>query len=374
MRRLPLLFVLAIAALAQQSAPQAGSPPRRAPQPPPLISPEYLPEGRVTFRLRAPRAAEVTMRGEWALRQTIPMTKDAAGVWSATVGPLPPEVYAYSFVIDGVAIADPSNKDVKFSARGPSESLISVPGPAPQLHEPRDVPHGGVQENWYQSKTAGELRHYFVYTPPGYDARAAYPVLVLLHGAGNAETNWRDIGRAHFIIDNLLAERKVKPMLLLMPFGHTVPQGAPNARENNALFEKELLTDILPSFESRYKVGPGGKNRAIAGLSMGGMQALAIGLRNPDRFGWTGVFSPIMERDFDQRYAGQLASAGDLNRKISLLWVGCGLQDQLFPGTEALHATLLKSGVKHEYHTGEGFHSWVVWRKHLAEFAQKLFR
>jgi enterochelin esterase-like enzyme len=104
------------------------------------------------------------------------------------------------------------------------------------------------------------------------------------------------------------------------------------------------------------------------------MQALAIGLRNPDRFGWTGVFSPIMERDFDQRYAGQLAAAGDLNKKLSLLWVGCGLQDQLFPGTEALHATLLKSGVKHEYHTGEGFHSWVVWRKHLAEFAQKVFR
>ncbi len=304
------------------------------------------------------------------------MTKSPEGVWSVTVGPLPAEVYAYSFDIDGASVADPLNKHVKLAARGASQSLISITGDRPQLHEPKDVPHGAVQEVWYQSKTAGDLRRFFVYTPPNYDARSAagYPVAVLLHGAGNAESNWEEIGRANFIIDNLLAENKVKPMLLVMPFGHTVPQNAPNASENNRLFEKELLADIMPAVTARYRVAAGAKNRAVAGLSMGGMQALAIGLHHPDEFAWIGVFSPIMERDFEQRYAAELASADTLNKKLSLLWVGCGLQDQLLPGTHTIRDALAKNRIKHFYRESEGFHSWVVWRKYFAEWSTQLFR
>jgi enterochelin esterase family protein len=306
------------------------------------------------------------------------MTKDDAGLWSATVGPLPSEVYAYSFSIDGVTVADPQNSSVKLSARGASQSLVAIPGQPPAVHDARNVPHGVVQENWYHSKTlGGELRHFFVYTPPGYDARSAagYPLLVLLHGSGNAETNWQSIGRANFILDNLLAEKKARPMLLVMPFGHAVPVGEPGQERNGILFEQDLLEDILPAAEARYRVAPGAKNRAVAGLSMGGMQALAIGLRNPDKFNWVGVFSPIMEREFEQKYAKEFGDATGMNEKLSLLWVGCGTEDQLFRGTQALHAALTKSQIKHSYReTSGGRHSWVVWRQYLAELAPLLFR
>jgi enterochelin esterase-like enzyme len=164
-------------------------------------------------------------------------------------------------------------------------------------------------------------------------------------------------------------------MLLVMPFGHAVPQNGPDQARNNILFEQDLLTDIMPALESRYRVAAGAKNRGIAGLSMGGMQALAIGLRHPDQFGWIGVYSPIMEADFDQRYAAQLAGAALLNQKLSVLWVGCGTLDNLFKGAKALDETLTKQGIKHEFHPTEGGrHSWVLWREYLEEMAPKMFR
>jgi enterochelin esterase family protein len=182
------------------------------------------------------------------------------------------------------------------------------------------------------------------------------------------------MGRANFILDNLLAEKKIRPMLVVMPFGHAVPQGSPNDASNNRLFEDVLLTHILPAVEARYRVAKGAANRGIAGLSIGGMQALAIGIRNPDRFKWVGVFSPIMERDFEERYTAELAKPAALNKGLSLLWVGCGTEDQLFRGTQTLHESLTAHGVKHTYRTGEGRHSWVVWRKHLIEVAPLAFR
>jgi enterochelin esterase-like enzyme len=322
-------------------------------------------------------ANAVILRGEWA-PQTMPMNKDESGIWSLTVGPLPREVYAYSFIVDGVSVADPQNPSVKLAARGAAESIVAIPGDPPRLHDPRDVPHGSVQENWYNSKTlSNELRHFYVYTPPGYDARSAagYPVLVLLHGAGNAETNWQSIGRANFIIDNLLAEKKVNPMLLVMPFGHAVPQGGPDQARNNILFEQDLLTGIMPALEAKYRVAQGPANRAVAGLSMGGMQALAIGLHHPEVFAWIGVFSPIMENEIETRYAAQLAEAATLNKKLSLLWIGCGTEDNLFKGARALDETLTKAGVKHEFHPTEGGrHSWVIWRDYLEVVAPTLFR
>jgi enterochelin esterase-like enzyme len=161
----------------------------------------------------------------------------------------------------------------------------------------------------------------------------------------------------------------------VMPFGHAVPQNGPDQARNNILFEQDLLTDIMPALESKYRVAAGAKNHAVAGLSMGGMQALAIGLHNPDKFGSIGVYSPIMESDFEQRYAAQLAEATVLNKKLSLLWIGCGTLDNLFKGAKALDETLTKSGVKHEFHPTEGGrHSWVLWRGYLEEMAPKLFQ
>jgi enterochelin esterase-like enzyme len=348
----------------------------------PLVSPEVQPDGHVTFRLRAPNANEVTLRGEWVadggidVSPPVAMKKDDNGVWSVTVGPLPSEVLAYSFTVDGVTIADPANSNVKLAARGAAQSLVAVPGNPPRIHDIRDVPHGAIQENWYHSKTLNEPRHFYVYTPPDYDARKSggYPVFFLLHGAGNSETNWEAIGRANFILDNLLADKKARPMLLVMPFGHAVPQGSPEQGRNNLLFEQDLLQDILPAIETRYNVARGAANRAIAGLSMGGMQALAMGLRHPDRFAWIGVWSPVTESDIPQRYAEQLAKPDPINKQLALLWVGCGTLDNLFTRTKAVDEVLTSSGIKHEFHPAEGSrHSWVLWRANLEEMAQRVF-
>ncbi|HKE21411.1 MAG TPA: alpha/beta hydrolase-fold protein [Bryobacteraceae bacterium] len=379
----PLLALAAACSCAfSQGSPAPPQParPRRAP----IVSPEVAADGHVTFRLRAPQAKEVALLGEWVapggidVSPAVPMTRDESGVWSVTVGPLPREVMAYSFTIDGVTVADPGNPLVKFAANGAAQSLVVVPADPPSMHDIRDVPHGIVQENWYHSKTlGGEARRFFVYTPPGYDARlrGGYPVFVLLHGSGNAETNWEAIGRANFILDNLLAEKRARPMLLVMPFGHAVPFGSPDSGRNNALFEQDLLNDIMPALEARYGVAAGAKNHAVAGLSMGGMQALAMGLRHPDQFSWIGVFSPVTESDIPQRYAEQLKQADLVNRNLSLLWMGCGTLDNLFKRTQTVDEILSHNGIHHEFHPAEGGrHSWILWRANLEEMAQRIFK
>ena len=247
-----------------------------------MISPEVQPDGHVTFRLRAPAAKEVTLRGEWVaaggidVSPPVAMTRDDADVWSVTVGPLPSEVLAYSFTVDGLIIADPQNIAVKLAANGAAQSLVTIPGNPPRVHDIRDVPHGIVQENWYRSRAAGgQTRHFFVYTPPGYDPRlaAGYPVMVLLHGAGNSETNWESIGRANFILDNLIADKRALPMLLVMPFGYILPPGGDLAAQ-----QRTLRAGPTGRYHARARGtvqhGEGRQNRAIAGLSMGGMQAL----------------------------------------------------------------------------------------------------
>ena len=380
---------LALAAVAgSRSASAQNQQPAAAPTPrprnaSPVISPEVQPDGHVTFRLRAPAAKEVTLRGEWVaaggidVSPPVAMTRDDAGMWSVTVSPLPSEVLAYSFTVDGLIIADPQNIAVKLAANGAAQSLVTIPGNPPRVHDIRDVPHGTVQENWYRSRAAGgQTRHFFVYTPPGYDPRlaAGYPVMVLLHGAGNSETNWESIGRANFILDNLIADKRALPMLLVMPFGHILPPGG-DLRPNNALFEQDLLDDIMPALETRYNTAKGARNRAIAGLSMGGMQALAMGLHHPDRFAWIGVFSPVTEPEIAQRYGEQLAKTEQLNGALSLLWVGCGTLDNLFQRTKGVDDVLSVRGVRHEFHAVEGArHSWVLWRENLAELAQRAFR
>ena len=375
-----LALSMSIFAQTQTSAPQ----PQRQRQPPPVVSPDVQPDGHVIFRLRAPEAKDVTLRGEWVVdggidvSPPVVMDRDSSGVWSVTVGPLPREVLSYYFTIDGVGVVDPVNPLVKLAAHGAAQSLVILAGNPPRPHDIREVPHGAVQENWYHSKTlGGEARRFFVYTPPSYDAHQSggYPVLVLLHGSGNSETNWEAIGRANFILDNLLAEKRAKPMLLVMPFGHAIPFGAPGQDKNNALFEQDLLNDILPAVESRYATAAGGKNRAIAGLSMGGMQALAIGLRHPNQFAWIGAFSPVTESDIPQRYAAELDRAEVLNKSLSLLWVGCGTLDPLFKRTQVVDELLTQHGVRHEFHAEEGSrHSWILWRANLEAMAQRLFR
>lgn len=377
--RVPIFLVLmSVAALAQRPPVAVDT----------LVSPEVHADRRVTFRLRAPKAGEVTLRGEWMPAQTREsLVKDDSGVWSVTLGPLDPDLYSYSFSIDGVTTIDPRNPRVKLGSRTSNASLVDVPGTPPRLDEERDVPHGAVEVNWYKSAAVGTTRRFFVYTPPGYgrESAARYPVLYLLHGNGDTEGEWTWVGRANLIVDNLLAERKARPMLVVMPFGHAVNPNdqTPESRgQNMKLFEQDLLKDVLPRVEARYRVAAGPKNRAIAGLSMGGGQSLNIGLSNLAVFGSIGVFSAGAggggargpSEEFASRYAALLADPEGTNKKLRLLWIGCGEQDFALAGAEAVSGALEKHKIRHTLRKTAGAHTWTVWRRYLAELVPLLFR
>jgi enterochelin esterase family protein len=352
-------------------------------QTPPPVSPEVHPDGRVTFRIRAPRATEVTVRGEW-MKEPEKLAKDDTGVWSATVGPVPPDIYSYSFSVDGMTTLDAVNNRIKSSSRGAGVSVLEIPGG--KLHETRDVPHGSVQAVWYKSPSIGGTRRFFVYTPPGYekDASTRYPVLYLLHGNGDTEGEWSSFGRANFILDNLIAEGKARPMLIVMPYGHTVPPNAVSTERgrNTQLMEEDVIQNIMPAVEKRYRTAPGAKNRAIAGLSMGGGQSINIGFNNLNLFSWIAVFSAGVgggggaagSQSFEERAAPVLSDKAGTNKKLSLLWIACGTEDNAMRGAEQLAAILDKHGIKHTLHKTEGAHTWRVWRRYLGELTPMLFR
>jgi enterochelin esterase family protein len=338
-----------------------------------VVSPEVS-GGRVTFHIYAPKAESVTLNGDWMkLGDKVGLTKDNEGVWSVTVGPLEPQVYLYSFNVDGMNIADPVNPRIKLRART-SASLVEVPGNAPWIY--KDVPHGKVEMITQKSKVLGDVREVFVYTPPGYDSnrKQRYPVLYLFHGNNDVAAGWTWTGRAHVIMDNLLAEGKVKPMLLVMPWAHAAPYGAPGA-QNTELFERYLLEDIVPLAEANYRTAKGSANRAIAGLSMGASHSLHIGLRHPDLFGNIGLFSMGgMPRDFEEVHKPALADAKGSNAKLKVFWIAIGKDDGGLERNRALRATLKKHGIRFTESEGEGGHFYPVFRRELAEFAPMLFQ
>ena len=344
-----------------------------AQQPPRVVSPEVHPDRKVTFRIRAAKASDVTLTGDWLGSTPAPkLAKDDAGVWSVTLGPFEPSVYIYSFTVDGVAMADPVNPKMKLRA-ATSASLLEVPGSPAAFWEPRDVPHGAVEINWQKSKAInGETRAIWIYTPPGYQKNSQrYPVLYLLHGSNDTAAGWTTAGYANFVLDNLLAEKKAAPAIVVMPFGHATPFGT---QGNEQLFEKYLLEDVVPTVEAKYRVAPGRQNRAIAGLSMGGGQALRIGLGHLDLFSAVASFSGAIPQDFETRFADLLAKPDATNAKLKLLWIGCGEQDSLFNRSKNLSALLTSKQVKHTFRATEGVHNYTVWRKYLAELAPLLFR
>ena len=349
-------------------------------QPPPsLLSPEVQPDRRATFRIWAPKASEVTFFGDWTAPGTQQkMAKDAAGVWSVTAGPIDPGMYFYSFTVDGMAIADPVNPRVKLRSRT-SASIVEISGDSPALWQARDVPHGDVQINWERAKALnGETRWVWVYTPPGYERELnrRYPVLYLFHGSNDTAGGWTLAGNANFILDNLIADRKALPMIVVMPYGHAVPFGAARAEQakNTALFEDYMRQDVMPLVEAKYRVAPGREKRAIAGLSMGGGQALTIGFDHPELFSAIGAFSAAVPPDFETRYAALLQDSAETNRKLKTLWIGCGRQDSIFDRSQKLSDLLKKHEIQHTFQATEGFHTYSVWRQYLGEFAPLLFR
>jgi enterochelin esterase family protein len=385
-----------------QPAPSAA--PARAAAAPSPVSPEILPDKRVTFRLAAPKAAEVTLAGDWEGGSGVAMQKDASGVWSVTVGPLKPELWSYTFSVDGVRALDPGNPDNKRDGRR-IENILLIPGPESSLYEHRtDVPHGNVTQAWYPSPTLKMTRRLYIYTPPGYEASSArYPVLYLHHGGGGDEDAWTSLGRAPQILDNLIAQGKAKPMIVVMPnmnANQYVAQGsalastaapaaprtasaanAPAARTPGTgswqldpypgSYAESIAKDIIPYIEKNYRTDAKPEGRAVVGLSMGGGPVVSVSNNNPAMFGYIGIFSsrPAADESMAKAYAA-LKAAG----AVKLYWVSAGTTDFANAGAKAIYELVKKTGFNSKFMETPGGHAWAVWRIHISELAPLLFR
>ncbi len=353
-------------------------------QRPPIVrSPEVNPDRTITFRVFAPRATSVSVGGDMIQDQPRrPMTGDSAGVWSVTLGPFAPDIYDYTFRIDDVTVPDPVNPSLTLGPRTAS-SLIEVPGDSAELWDPRPVPHGTVHINWYESPALGGLRAvYVLYTPPGYESgHDRLPVLYLLHGAGFIEAGWTTTGRANLILDNLIAEGRAKPMVVVMPYGHpqvatTLGFNRPPERDRG-LVARDLLDTVIPLVQRTYRVYTDADHRAIAGFSMGGNQSLTIGLTHPKLFHWVAGFSAAIPRRqgaLERTFAPVLDHPAETNATLKLLWTACGTADRVWFPPNKLFAGLLDShGVHHTFVTTPGAHQWQVWRRDLIALAPLLF-
>jgi enterochelin esterase-like enzyme len=339
-------------------------------------SPEIHADRSVTFRLFAPKAAEVVLMGSPGILEVIkdpkPLQKDGKGVWSLTVGPLPPGFYTYGYAIDGgVRMPDPSNPNLELRRWGPTSSFI-IPNVEKALVEERPVPHGTVHIDFYDSKILGGARMFYVYTPPGYESRQQkYPVLYLLHGNGQVESSWTWTGRANVILDNLLADGKIKPMIVVMPYGHVSREIKPDVPPpaDPLAIEKELLTGVKPEVEQKYRVLTDRQHRAIGGLSMGAAQSLSIGLHNLDQFAYVAAFS-----GGGNRAEWEKADPALLNNKLKLLWLGCGTEDAAYKGVKGMEDLLTEKKIKHVFNPSGGGHSWPNWQTYLSKYTPLLFR
>jgi enterochelin esterase-like enzyme len=373
------LLFLGPLAIAQEVKPPQVPPPQR---PPWLDTPEVHSDNSVTFRFLAPNAQEVKLAREGA--EPLAMQKDDKGVWTVNTAPLPPDYYGYSIQVDGVRSLDPYNHGLVPNLLSPG-NFVHVPGPPSLPWELNDVPHGEVHHHFYRSEAANDQRDFYVYTPPGYDpsAKKTYPVLYLLHGYSDDASGWTAVGRANVILDNLIAQGKAKPMIVVMPLGYGTMEvirvgwggisNHPEVREESfRKFRDALLTEVMPKVEGEYRVTTDRNSRAIAGLSMGGAESLRTGLNGLDKFAWIGAFSAGgMPDEFEKVFPGLDAKA---NQQIRLLWIACGTEDRLITPNRNLRDWLKTKGVQHVDIETPGMHTWMVWRRNLAEFAGLLFR
>ena len=366
-----LLHLSAFAVFGQSAPPSPARPPASAA----IVSPDVQPDRRVTFRLKAPQAGDVTVAGQ-GFSGNVAMVKDENGVWSATVGPMEAGVFEYSFTVNGVQMIDPGSAAIK-PQRQPRTSILHIPGDPPNIWDFQDVPHGTLHQHAFRSKTVDGMRQFYVYTPAGYekDNATRFPVLYLVHGFSDNFAAWSMHGKAHWILDNLIAQKKAKPMLVVMPDGHPIePAGGPReeyGKVNAEAFERELTTEIQPFIDAHYRVRSDAAGRAIAGLSMGGGHALHTGLRHLETFGSIGSFSAgLMSRE---GLAETFRDGDAVNGKLKLFWIACGKKDFLFERNQQFVALLKEKGIRHTWLETEGDHSWPVWRRYLADFAPLLF-
>jgi enterochelin esterase family protein len=359
-------------------------------QPPPIVSPDVSAERKITFRVLAPKAESVQLGGSGDIPgtgfgQASPLTKGTNGIWEITVGPIPPGAYRYNFNVDGVATIDPRNPRTS-EANENTWSLVYVPGS--DFIDTKNVPHGAIAEVTYWSSKLNRFRRLHVYTPPGYETSdARYPVFYLLHGAFDSDDSWSTVGRAGFILDNLIAAGKAKPMVVVMPHGHTGPFSFGGGGSLFGEFETEFLTDIMPQMEKRYRVHTDRKNRAIAGLSMGGAHTLNIGIPQLDRFAYLGVYSSGIfgiagggpggnapqGPSFEEQHKAILEDA-KLKEGLKLFWFATGKDDFLVGTTRATVEMFKKHQFNVTYKETDGAHTWDKWREYLNEFAPQLFQ
>jgi len=349
--------------------------------------PRVHPDGRVTFRLMAPNAAKVQLAGA-IIPKPEDMTKGEGGAWTLTIPAPPVGFHYYWFTVDGVPVNDPGS-DTYFGYGKPTGG-IDLPKEGEDFYFPKDVPHGQVRMQWYLSKTTGAWRRAMVYTPPGYDESAStrYPVLYLQHGAGEDETGWTKQGHANFILDNLLAQKKAKPMIVVMDKGYAVRPGEPIVAPKSSsgadsgelvpsAFESVIIEDLIPLIDRTFRTLADREHRAMAGLSMGSAQTKNITLRHLDTFSWIGFFSgATLTGDLDTRYHGVLANAADFNQKVHLLYTGMGTAEpRLTDAFKASDEVLTKRGIHHVTFVSEGTaHEWHTWRRHLWDFLPRVFR
>jgi enterochelin esterase-like enzyme len=313
------------------------------------------------------------------------MTKGGNGIWTVTTPSLPPEIYSYHFEADGDFRLDPANPNTSVNLVDIA-NLVTVPGDTPQLWEETNVPHGVLHHHVYTTNTVVGLPQnqsgYYVYTPPGYDPKAQrpYPVFYLLHGWSDSESGWTAVGRADLILDNLLAQGKIKPMVVVMPLGYgdmsfiktfSVWEDPAVIDRNVDLFSRALLTEIVPQVESLYHVSKDRNGRAIAGLSMGGLESLEIGLTHTDKFAWVGGFSSAVH-SFD--YRQKLASLDPKAADLRLLWIACGTEDTLITPNRRFVVFLKIKEMPVTQVEVPGYHAWMVWRDNLIHFAPLLFQ
>jgi enterochelin esterase family protein len=376
-RRTSIRIVAALLALSASLSLAAQAPAR-------FRSTDVHPDHSVTFSYKDAAAISVALSLD-GIAKPVPMEKDAAGVWSVTTQPLAPEIYSYHFEVDGNRQLDPLNPHTTINLVSISNQ-ITVPGDTPQPWEDSNVPHGTLHHHIYTTATVLGLPQnqsaYFVYTPPGYDEKSKklYPVLYLLHGWSDSDSGWSAVGHANLILDNLLAAGKIKPMIVVMPLGygdiafvrnHGVWDDPTVIDHNTDLFSKALLTEVLPRVESEYHVAKDRNNRAIAGLSMGGLESVQIGLTHSDKFAWIGGFSSAVH---NLNFAEKLASLDPKTADLHLLWIACGTEDSLIEPNRKLVAFLKTKEMPVTPIETPGLHNWLVWRDNLINFAPLLFQ
>lgn len=374
---LTLVLLASTTALAQRREPNPNDT---------LVSPQIQTDKKVTFRIYAPKASEVTLRGDWLTGPALKLEKDDKGVWSTTVGPLTPDYYSYTFTVDGVRTLDPKNATIKQGLTS-LDNMFFLPGSESEFEENKPVPHGEIRQVWYPSSTLGTQRRMHVYTPPGYDATTTrYPVLYLLHGAGDDDCGWSTVGRAGFILDNRLAAGQAKPMLVVMPNGSmprpTNPMGGAATPEARAAaqdrFTKELLNDVVPYVEKHFRVQATPEGRALAGLSMGGGQTTRVLTTNPDKFAYVAIWSAGLfggnPETYEQQNAAFFKQGEKVNQSVKLLMVVVGDKDFAVTGSKALAELFKKHGIKHELRITGGGHTWINWRQYLNELTPRLFQ